>query len=381
MKIVFVSSLQPETNYGRYLAVSLRKILGKNLIVYTDKNKDNRKLKQVQLVWKKGFSYLSDILDQIKIDKPDCVHLQQEMNMYGKPITTITFPFLLLLIRLLDIKVVVTVHAVIEKKIMDRKFVNCFLKNGRFIPIFLLKIYFDYLFFFIGLFSHKVIVHTKLLRKSLIHDYRVSSKKVIVIRQGVPRIHYQNNKITKYQNNDSNYFLYFGYISRRKGLENVVAGFSKFVEKYPKYKLILAGGIIGGQEFAQDELKKIIAKLKNNKQIIFTGFINQGQITRLFSHAKAVLLPAIVSISASSPQAQAYAYGKCIIASDIGNYREEIKDGETGFLIKNDQWENAFEKIVKNKILVKKIESNIKKIAIDRDWDRTAQKHLEIYGK
>jgi glycosyltransferase involved in cell wall biosynthesis len=378
MKAIFISTLQPETNYSRFLSESLKKILKKDLIVYTDKNPKNKNIKFTKRVWKHGFSYFFDILNAIKIDKPSVVHLQQEMNMYGKPITTIIFPFLILFIRLLDIKVIVTIHAVVEKKIIDRTFVNSFVKNGFLVPIFLLKIYFDYLFFFIGLFSNEVIVHTHLLKKSLVRDYHVSSKKVVVIPHGVPNL---KGSSALGGQKSSNYFLYFGYIARRKGLDNVVLGFSKFADKHPDYKLILAGGIISGQVFAQDELKKVIAKLKNRKQIIFTGFIDQKKITKLFINAKAIVLPAVISMSASGPQALAYGYDKCVIASNIGNFKEEIKDGVNGFLTENNQWDKAFERVVKNKSTVKEIEKNVAKIAIARDWDKIAQKHIEIYEK
>lgn len=384
MKVIFISSLQPETNYSRFLSNSLKKILKKDLIIYTDKNPKNKNIKVAKQIWKKGFSYLSQILDAIKIDKPSVVHLQQEINMYGKPITTIIFPFLIIFIRLLDIKTVVTVHAVVEKKIIDRKFVNSFVKNGFLVPIFLLKIYFDYLFFFIGLFSDKVIVHTKLLKKCLVNDYHVSSKKIVIIPHGVPNLKSQIPPVSLRLRRGGNtklgqYFLYFGYIARRKGLDNVVLGFSKFADKHPNYKLVLAGGIISGQVFAQEELKKVIARLKNRKQIVFTGFIDQKEISKLFTNAKAVILPAVISMSASGPQALAYGHHKCIIASNIGNFKEEIFDGVNGFLTENSQWDKAFERVVKNKTLVHKIEKNIAKIAQDRNWNNIAKKHLELY--
>ena len=73
--------------------------------------------------------------------------------------------------------------------------------------------------------------------------YPHGQKKIKVIATAIPLVDSKKYKKEKY-------FLYFGYIARRKGLENLIQGFKEFCKKNPKskFKLLLAGGVIKGQE-------------------------------------------------------------------------------------------------------------------------------------
>jgi len=380
-KVVFISTLLPETNYSQYLCTALNSKLKTDLIIYADKNKKNLKIKglnNVKLVWNKKIIYFLQIFKQVLKDKPKIIHLQQEINMYGPPKTSIFFPILLILLKLTGAKIIVTVHAVVEKKIINKNFVKAFVKNYFLIHPFILKTYFNYLFKSISFLSDKIIVHTKYLRHVLISNYNCSKNKIELLPMGVPISKNLKKPLSK-----KPYFLYFGYIVKRKGLQNLIFGFDQFLRKNPhaKFKLILAGGIIKGQEFAYEEIKELIENLKLEKYIKFTGFIDNKKIKNLYTNAYAILMPSSISISASGPLAQVFSYGKCVVASKINNFAEEIENKKDGILTDNKDWGEAINYIYKNPKIVKKIETNVIKKAQERSWENIALKHIALYEK
>ena len=378
IKVVLVSSLQPDTNYSQYLCQELVKDVD-NLVVYTDKNPENTKLSgcgDVRLVWNKNLMCILQIVGQLIKDKPDIVHIQHEMNMYGGLITAVSFPILLMLAKLTGVKVVTTVHAVVDPRLIDGSFVSLFKGQDSKIPPVVLKLFFGYLYRSIGLFSDKIIVHTNMLKGVLVDSYRISKDKVLVVPHGVPSLHLENLRNDKY-------FLYFGYIVKRKGLEKVVEGFKEFLEKNKnsEFKLVLAGGVIKGQEFAFEELKDFVKESNLEAKIIFTGFLDGKSIDEYFRHAYAVVIPSVISIAASGPFALAISYGKCVLASRIGNFEEEISDGVDGILVKENKWMEAFDEVAKDLEKVKSIEKNVVKKAESRQWEKVAKIHSEIYKK
>jgi glycosyltransferase involved in cell wall biosynthesis len=99
------------------------------------------------------------------------------------------------------------------------------------------------------------------------------------------------------------YFFYFGYMVRRKGLGFVLDGFKRFVEKYPKttYNLVLAGGVIGGQERALTEIEEMISKNILQDRVWIRGFVDEKDLDGLYGKAEAVVIPAKVSMGSSGP--------------------------------------------------------------------------------
>jgi len=379
LKLVYISTMLPTTHYSQYLCVELSKVLKGNFIVYADNNPKNLQIKNcgtTKPVWRKGINYIVDILRELKKDNPDIIHIQHEINMYGGLTSAILFPFLLAILRLKKYQVVTTVHAVVKGNSIDNEFVRMFNKNPSLIWPFLVRLFFVFLYHSIGLLSDKIIVHTNLIKSWFFKYFKDQQEKIKVIPHGVPNLEPQVPDKEKF-------FLYFGYISNRKGLDELIKGFIGFSSRFPEsgYRLVIAGGTIPGQEDALKNIDFIIDSFKDKEKITITGFIEHDEIIHLFSRAAAVVIPAKISISASGPLAQALSYGKCVLASKVGNYIEELEDQITGILVENNQWEDAFTFIVKNPDKVQQIEKNAALLARRRNWKNVAEKHIELYRR
>lgn len=379
MKVVFISGMLPSGHFSQIITGGINKHKNIDLIVYADKNPKNLQIKgcgEVRPVWSKSPKFIIEIFNELRKDKPDVVHLQQELNMFGGIATVLLFPLLVLLIKLLGIKLIVTLHASVYKKQINNDFVELFNKNPKVIRPFVLKLLFYWIFIPTSIFADGIIVHTNLSKDILTKDYFVDKNKVTVIRTAIPEKPRDNSS-------KENYFFYFGYMVRRKGLSFALEGFKKFIEKNPesKWKFILAGGVIKGQEASFEEIKKMVhdSHLENN--IEFRGFIEEKEQDELYKNAYAVLIPAKVSMGSSGPLYHACSYGKCVIATREGHFIEDIDDQKTGILTENDKWDEALEFAVNNPKVIKEIEENVIKKAEARSPFNTAAKYIELYKK
>lgn len=376
MKVVFISSMLPSGHFSQILTNGLANNKGIDLTVYTDLDPENKTIKdcgEIRLVWSRSAHFIYQIIKEVSKDKPDIIHIQQEFNMYGTIKTAALFPFLPLVLKLLGYKVVVTIHAAVYKKQVDREFISLFTtKESLLINSFTLRLFFVYIYSLTSLFSDGIVCHTKLLKDILVKDWMMNPDKTYVIPTGIPFKQ-------KYNGKKDNYFLYFGYMVRRNGLDFIIDGFTKFIRIVKRFKLVLAGGVIKGQEDAFEELKKYIKKKGITKYVDIKGFVEERQQDNLFKRAYAVVIPARVSMGSSGRLYHAQSYGKCIVASNVGHFKEDINHMEDGVLIDNDKWNKALELIVRNKKLVKKIENNVLKKAKNKSSYNIAKKHIEIY--
>lgn len=377
MKVVFITTMLPSGHYSQYITAGLASQKEIKLIVYTDRQKENLKIKGcgvIRPIWSKSPKYILEILRELKKDQPDVVHLQQELNMYGGILSALLFPFLVALIRFSGLRTVVTIHASVFKKQIDASFMRLFHKESRVLRPFMLRLVLDYIFRTTSLFSDAILVHTHLAKEILVFDYSVNPNKVLVIPIVIP-----DGKIKKVKK--EKYFFYFGYMVRRKGLGFALKGFRKYLDRNPKspFKLVLAGGVIPGQEKAFAEIKKEIKNNNLSRKVSIKDFIEEKEQNILYQKAYAVIIPAIVSMGSSGPLFHANSYGKCVIATREGHFIEDINGNKTGILTSNDQWDKAFEYAANHPTQIANIEKNVIQKAKSRSPIKTARLYLDLY--
>lgn len=378
--IIMVTGLQPYGHYSTGLCQELSKVSNLTVLAENDiKNNEIKDCGNVVLAWDKSVKYIFQILKLALINKTKVVHVQHEIRMYGNNLSAALFPFLLLGLKLLNKKVITTVHAVVAKDLVKTEFIKSFTEKTNPIYDFLVKNFFIYLYKSIYFFSNKIIVHSEYFKNIYINDYKVSGKKIFVLPIGVntkpKEVFSKKSKVI------GKYFWYYGYLAKRKGLENIVNGFLKFVKKAnaTDIKLVLSGGTIKGQEFAAGEIKDLVEKSGFSDQILITGYIDKEDIETYAVNAYATIVPAKFTIAGSGPLAHLFSYHKCIMASKVGALVSELDNGKTGLLVNNDKWDNAFEKLYKNPNLVKQFENQSKLKADSRRWNIIVNDLLNVY--
>jgi glycosyltransferase involved in cell wall biosynthesis len=118
--------------------------------------------------------------------------------------------------------------------------------------------------------------------------------------------------------------LCFGRLSREKGFEVAIRAMKKVRSRQVLW--------IAGEGPEQENLKKLVRKLKLQSQVKFLGYKKGGELEELIRKAKAVILPSVWYENMPYVMVESLARNKVLIASRLGGMPEWIKDGENGFL-------------------------------------------------
>ena len=94
------------------------------------------------------------------------------------------------------------------------------------------------------------------------------------------------------------------------------------------------------------EIRALIEENVLWDRIDFVGFQRGDALTQLISGASCILCPAIWYENMPNTVIEAYAYGKPVIASNMGCFPELLEDGKTGYLFRPKDAKDLADKIV-----------------------------------
>lgn len=177
----------------------------------------------------------------------------------------------------------------------------------------------------------------------------------------------------KYNLGKDDYFLFLGRIVPEKGIHYLIDAYNQVSTNK---KLVIAGGASDTDSY-YEELKR---KAQNNKNIIFTGFVQGQELEELYSNAYVYVLPSDLEGMPLS-LLEAMSYGNCCLTSDIDECATVMEDyGVTfkrGDILDLSQ---SLQKLSNDVSLVQKIKSESAKFILEKyNWDYIADKTLKLY--
>lgn len=122
----------------------------------------------------------------------------------------------------------------------------------------------------------------------------------------------------KFQLDKDSYILFLGRLVPEKGITYLIEAFRQV---HTDKKLVIAGGSSDTDEFLRG-LKKLA---KDDKRIIFTGFVQGQLLEELYSNAYVYVLPSDLEGMPLS-LLEAMSYGNCCVVSDIAECVEVVED-------------------------------------------------------
>lgn len=139
---------------------------------------------------------------------------------------------------------------------------------------------------------------------------------------------YNGIRIEEFQFNPEpeDHFIWCARINKHKGIENAIK-----IAKKAKIKLFLAGRI----DPEKREYFKEVIKPQLGKDIRYIGEYSREEKSDFFGKAKALLYPIEWHEPFGLNMTEAMACGTPVIAFDRGSVREVVKDGKTGFVVRN----------------------------------------------
>lgn len=274
----------------------------------------------------KYYNYLLSIYKLIRQEKYDVIHFQ-----YFRRLRMESLYFLML--KLIKINLAHTVHDVtpLNKSKLDHFFSLMVYKKA------------DILF-----------VHSNSNKRTLAQQIKLDEEKIKVVPHGdfdtfIPDRVVTKSEARKFFNlsHEQNVILFFGAIKEYKGLDILLNSLTFASKKINNLALIIAG-MTGDAETRKLvlEYKNIISKLPEGIKVIFHDeFIPNAEVAKYFIASDVVVLP-YRRISHSGVLHVAYSFGRPVIATNVGDFKEIIEEGKSGFVLSSNTQENLSEKIV-----------------------------------
>ncbi|MBR3928257.1 MAG: glycosyltransferase family 4 protein [Clostridia bacterium] len=221
-------------------------------------------------------------------------------------------------------------------------------------------------------FADEIVVLNRQVQKYFMEKYKRNTK---LIPNGiVPGTKRTAKEITtKFGLSSNSYVLYLGRIVEGKGIEYLLEAYQQC---QTDKKLVIAGGASDSSEY----MKLLQRSAKENKRIVFTGFIEGELLEELYSNAYIYVLP---SDGEGMPLSlmEAMSYGNCCLVSDISGCMEVI--GTHGVSFKKGSVEELYQHLqylCDYPECVKEYRENSAEYILKKfSWDDVVDEWINIY--
>jgi len=172
------------------------------------------------------------------------------------------------------------------------------------------------------------------------------------------------------------YFLFVGRISPYKGIEYAVRAFKSVCDRFPEIHFVIAGS---GNAYFKEEITD------NGRIHLLNRYIPNDEMADLISGADFIVCP-YTDATQSGVIHTAFAFGKPVVASAVGEIPSTIEHGRTGLLTKPcdvQGIEKAITTLMADEGLRKTMEMQIKSMQEcgENSWTAIALEYLDIYKR
>jgi glycosyltransferase involved in cell wall biosynthesis len=202
-----------------------------------------------------------------------------------------------------------------------------------------------------GLCDH-IFVHTEGMKTDMMSEFRISETKISVIPFGINNT-VPNTSLSPAEarrqlgiNKNEKVLLFFGNIAPYKGLEYLVTAFEEVLKRDCSYRLLIVGKPKGSESY-WNQIRHTISSSGIADRITTKLEYVPDEETELYFKATDVLILPYAHVFQSGVLFLGYSFGLPAIAADVGNLREEIIEGQTGFAFKAKDSSDLARKIEK----------------------------------
>ena len=184
-----------------------------------------------------------------------------------------------------------------------------------------------------------IFVHTEKMKRELVDEFDVPEKRVSVIPFGtnnaVPITQLASTEARQRLGiaEDEKAILFFGNIAPYKGLEDLIRAFTEIGNSRNEYRLIIAGKPKCSKRYWASIQKAIDEDSANFRVLLRAEYIPDSETELYFKSADVLVLP-YRHIYQSGVLFLGHSFGLPVLASDVGSLRDDIIEGETGFVFR-----------------------------------------------
>ena len=166
--------------------------------------------------------------------------------------------------------------------------------------------------------------------------------------------------------------LYYGHIHPYKGVENLMSAARLLSVTNPEIKFIIAGK------------GKLTDDIPCNT-IRINRFLKDGEISFLHLNSHITICPYLEASQSGIPMTS-FLFGKPVVATDVGAFKEYVIDGKTGLLMNDASVDSIVSHVLKAKDLIRKgllSFNDIRDETLRPDgplhWETIAKKTIRVY--
>ncbi len=225
--------------------------------------------------------------------------------------------------------------------------------------------------------------------KEQLHNFGIDNSRIHLITSKADTEHFRpdisGDKIKKEFNLEGDIIGFLGTFAKWHGIEFLIDAAPKIFEILPNAKLLLIGdGELRGK------IDEKIDKLGIRDRIIMAGLVDLTLVPQYLAACDVLVSPCVPNekgefINSPVKIFEYLAMGKPIVASDIGQQKEIIKDNENGLLFKTYDEDEFVEKLqvaFNNKELTEYITKNARIDATTNyDWKNNRDIILDVFLK
>ncbi len=222
--------------------------------------------------------------------------------------------------------------------------------------------------------SQALIAPSEFVKDDIARFASINSRKITVTYEAADAIKESPEALPELI--DQQFIMYTGRPQPHKNLDRLVEAFGILRQQNPALRLVLAG--------KKDVLYKQLEKralAKGIKNIIFTGFVSEGQLRWLYENTNAYVFPSL-SEGFGLPGLEAMIHGAPVVSSNATCLPEVYKDAAEYFdPLDTQAMADAIQKVLSDDKLRKRLIKRGNVVANSYSWQRMAEQTLEIYNQ
>jgi D-inositol-3-phosphate glycosyltransferase len=186
-----------------------------------------------------------------------------------------------------------------------------------------------------------IFAHTEKMKTELMEEFQVQEARITVIPYGINNA-LPNTALSASEakrrlgvREDQKSLLFFGNIRPYKGLEYLVEAFQRIRLHGDDYRLFIVGKPQQGEKYWNSIQESIREDVQRGRVLVKADFVPDEEAEVYFKAADVFVLP-YKHIYQSGVLFLGYSFGLPALAADVGSLRDEIVEGQTGFVFRSE---------------------------------------------
>ena len=222
--------------------------------------------------------------------------------------------------------------------------------------------------------SKALITYTEYVKKDVADFTKVSLDKITAIHLAAERITDKAEAVAGLKGKQ--FIMYVGRPQPHKNLSRLIDAFKLLQSTHPDLKLVLAG-----KKDILYERHEQMVKDRDIKNVIFTGFVSEGQLRWLYENTSAYIFPSL-SEGFGLPGLEAMVHNAPVVSSSATCLPEVYGDAVLYFDPLNvSDMASKIGQVLDDKALADKLRVKGAKQVAKYSWPRVANQTLEVYEK